>query len=875
MSDQTQSASPLAAPLAPLPPPVSTDDVLDRFLDWVASRNLHLYEAQEQAILELFDGRNVILNTPTGSGKSLVAAALHYLSVCQGRRSVYTCPVKALVNEKFLALCRDFGPELVGISTGDATVNPHAPILCCTAEVLANLALRDGDRLQVDDVIMDEFHYYADRERGVAWQVPLLTLPQCRFLLMSATLGDVRFFERELTSRTGRETTTVSAGHRPVPLAFEYVEDPLEMILDRLRDQQRLPAYVVHFTQRSACETAQNLMSLELTSRAERERLGARLAREPFHSPYGKALKKHLRHGIGVHHAGMLPRYRILVEQLAQANLLKVICGTDTLGVGVNIPMRTVLFTALAKYDGERQRVLPARDFHQIAGRAGRKGFDDEGFVVAMAPAHVIENRRMERKGKKFTRARPPEKGYVHWDESTFRKLMDANPEPLTSSFRIHHGMVLNVLARDGDGCAALRQIIRDCHEAPAAKPALRRRTFALFRSLVEKDIVRILPQRAAGGSKVRLNIDLQDDFSLDQALSLYLVDTVEKLDPQQPDYALLVLSLVESVLENPAVILRKQVDRMKDALMAEMKAAGVPFEERLARLEDVEHPKPHREFTYGTFNAFAAAHPWVGSENIQPKSIAREMFERYLGFADYVREYGLERAEGVLLRHLANTCKTVWQSVPAAMRTPELLDVMVYLEQLVRTVDSSILDEWEKLRNPEYQPATTPALAGPPSAPLAAALDPVRDPDNCLRAVRAALFQLIRPLARGDWQEAAEAIAELAGRPAEDAAPTAFRAATDPTAEAAVEPFAWPALTVETVFRPYWDSHTGMRLDPPARAAVNTALERDPLSGDWRVAHTLVDPDEFNDWRILFTFDVEASRTARIPVLHFQGVDH
>ncbi len=187
----------------------SPEALLGAFLAYAESKGLGLYPAQEEAILELFEGKNVILNTPTGSGKSLVASAMHFGALAAGRRSVYTCPIKALVNEKWMALCREFGPEQVGLSTGDATVNRDAPILCCTAEILANMALCEGPEANVFDVVMDEFHYYADRERGFAWQVPLLALPQTRFLLMSATLGDTGFFETELTRLNGKPTVTV------------------------------------------------------------------------------------------------------------------------------------------------------------------------------------------------------------------------------------------------------------------------------------------------------------------------------------------------------------------------------------------------------------------------------------------------------------------------------------------------------------------------------------------------------------------------------------------------------------------------------------------------------------------------------------------
>ena len=404
------------------------DVLLGRFLDYVEGRRLQLYPAQESAILELFEEKNVVLNTPTGSGKSLVATALHFQAIAQGRRSIYTCPIKALVNEKFMALCREFGPDNVGLSTGDASVNRDAPILCCTAEILANIALREGAAANVQEVVMDEFHYYADRERGVAWQVPLLTLPQTRFLLMSATLGDTTFFEEELTRLNGRPTVGVSSTDRPVPLEHAYSELPLAKTLESLVADGKAPVYVVHFTQLEAAQSAQDFTSINVCTREEKAALANAVEGFKFSSPYGPDIKKWLRHGIGLHHAGLLPKYRVLIEQLAQKGLLKVICGTDTLGVGINVPIRTVLFTRLCKYDGQKTGILSARDFHQIAGRAGRKGFDDRGWVVAQAPEHVIENLKLAEKsardGKKTVKRQPPEKNFVNWDKNTFLRLI-------------------------------------------------------------------------------------------------------------------------------------------------------------------------------------------------------------------------------------------------------------------------------------------------------------------------------------------------------------------------------------------------------------------------------------------------------------------
>jgi superfamily II RNA helicase len=696
---------------------VNNDALLGRFLEYVEERRLTLYAAQESAILELFEEKNVILNTPTGSGKSLVATALHFKAIAQGQRSIYTCPIKALVNEKFMALCREFGPASVGLSTGDASVNRDAPLLCCTAEILANMALREGAEANVQEVVMDEFHYYADRERGVAWQIPLLTLPQARFLLMSATLGDTTFFEEELTRLNGRPTVTIASADRPVPLSYEYSELSLAKTLESLAADGRAPVYVVHFTQLEAAQSAQDFTSINVCSREEKAALANALEGFKFSSPYGPDIKKWLRHGIGLHHAGLLPKYRVLIEQLAQKGLLKIICGTDTLGVGINVPIRTVLFTRLCKYDGQKTGILSARDFHQIGGRAGRKGFDDRGWVVAQAPEHVIENLKLAEKsardGKKTVKRQPPEKNFVNWDKNTFARLIVAPPERLTSRFQVTHGMLLNVLSRKGDGCRAMQQLIARCHDTPRQKQAHIKRAWQLFRSLLDRKIVEFIP-KGDDGIYLRVNVELQEDFSMDQALSLYLLDTIPLVDPRQPDYALILLTLVESIIEDPDIILRKQLDRVKDQKMAEMKMEGLDYDKRMEELEKLEYPKPNREFIYSTFNAFADKHPWVGEENIRPKSIAREMFESFRSFSDYIRDYELQRAEGVLLRHVNRVYKVLTQNVPDAAKNDQVREMELYLGSMIRQVDSSLLDEWEKMRDPNFQRAETTEVRPP-----------------------------------------------------------------------------------------------------------------------------------------------------------------
>ncbi|MFP6684764.1 MAG: DUF3516 domain-containing protein, partial [Polyangiaceae bacterium] len=699
---------------------LEADEILERFLDYTSEVGLALYDAQQEAVLELLADSNVILNTPTGSGKSLVATALHFKAMCEAERSVYTSPIKALVNEKFFSLCEIFHADNVGLLTGDATINRDAPILCCTAEILANMSLRQGAALDLRYAVLDEFHFYGDRDRGVAWQIPLLTMPQTRFLLMSATLGDTSFFERTLTDLNGAPTALVRSKERPVPLDYSYQETSLHETVLRLIEGDMAPVYVVSFSQKDSHSEAQNLMSINVTSKENKRAIADLLRGFRFDSPYGKIIERFVRHGIGVHHGGMLPKYRRLVERLAQAGLLKVVSGTDTLGVGVNIPIRTVLLSKLCKFDGQQTRVLAARDFHQICGRAGRKGFDVQGSIMAQAPLHVIENLKLEAKAsrdsskkRKIHKKKPPSRGYVHYDRATFEKLMVAEPESLSSRFRVTHSMLLNVLSRD-DGCAAMKKLIRGCHESPAMRRRHGRTAMQMFRSLVESEVITFEPRASRSTTRAVVNVELQREFSLNYSLSLFVYETVNALDPERETYALDVLSLVESILENPTAILRKQLDRIKTEAIARMKAEGIEYDERIQRLDELDYPKPNAEFIYAHYNDFAASHPWVGNSHIRPKSPAREMYEGLYDFRNFIGEYKLERSEGLVLRYLSDVYKTLTQNVPERARTESVMEMTDYFEGVVRCVDASLLEEWEKLRDPDYAPVSITRPAEP-----------------------------------------------------------------------------------------------------------------------------------------------------------------
>ncbi len=818
------------------------DAVFTAFADWAADTGLPLYPHQEEALIEVVSGGNVILATPTGSGKSLVAAGAHFVALARGQRTFYTAPIKALVSEKFFALCRDFGPASVGMMTGDASVNPTAPLICCTAEVLASIALREGADADIGQVVMDEFHFYADPARGWAWQVPLIELPQAQFILMSATLGDVTRFEKDLTQRTGRPTTLVASAHRPVPLIYSFVMTPLHETLEELLATHRAPVYVVHFTQAAALEQAQALMSVNVCSRAEKDAIAELIGNFRFTAGFGRPLSRMVRHGIGVHHAGMLPRYRRLVERLAQAGLLKVICGTDTLGVGINVPIRTVLFTGLSKFDGSRVRLLQAREFHQIAGRAGRTGFDEVGYVVVQAPEHVIENAKAlakagddPRKRRRVVRKKPPE-GSIGWGEPTFDRLVAAEPKPLKSSFVVTHAMLLNVISRPGDAFAAMRHLLTGSHED---RPAQRRhihRAIAIYRALLAAGVVERLDEPDEHGRWVRLTVDLQEDFALNQPLSPLALAAIGLLDRESPSYALDVLSIIESTLEDPRQVIAAQLFKARGEAVAQMKADGLDYDERMELLAEVTHPRPLADLLETAYELYRRGHPWVADHELAPKSVARDMFERAMSFTEYVGYYGLARTEGLVLRYLADAYRALARTVPEEARTDELTDLIEWLGELVRQVDSSLIDEWERLRDPA---AVLERGADRDERPPAVTANP-----RAFRVlVRNALFRRVELAAGRRWDE----LGALDG-------------------EAGWDARAWQEALV-----PYFDEHDGIGTGPDARGPALLILDETP--GAWTARQIFDDPAGDHDWGFSARIDLAACDEAGEAVVEITDV--
>lgn len=823
-----------------VPESLVDDAILASFLGWAKDRGITLYPAQEEATTALVAEDNVILATPTGSGKSMVAIAAHFIALARRQRSFYTAPIKALVSEKFFDLCQTFGPENVGMMTGDATVNGQAPIICATAEIVANIALREGKQAHIDQVVMDEFHYYSEPDRGWAWQVPLLELPQAQFLLMSATLGDTEPLQQDLSDRTGRTTTLVAGSSRPVPLDFHYVYTPVHETIAELIEDGKAPVYVVHFAQREAAERAQALTSMPLLDKDGKTAIAEAIGDFRFTTTFGKTLSKLLRKGIGVHHAGMLPKYRRLVEKLSQEGLLKIICGTDTLGVGINVPIRTVLMTELTKYDGIRHRVLKSREFHQIAGRAGRAGYDTEGTVVVQAPEHEIENYRLRQRAgsdpkkiKKLRKKSAPE-GRATWSEKTFDRLTVAEPEQLLSQFTMSNSMLLNLVARPEWTYGSLRRILRGNHDTRAKQNAAILRTIELYRGLINAGIVEEFSAHTPSGKDARLTQDLQRDFALNQPLSPFALAALELLDPESSTFTLDIISTFEAVLDDPRPILIAQQKQARSEEIAALKAEGVDYTDRMAIVEDVSWPQPLAEELEAAFETFCESNPWAKDFQLRPKSVLRDMIEKAMTFSDIVAVYGLARAEGVVLRYLTDAWRTLEHSVPQQFRTEELNDILNWLGELIRQIDSSLIDEWAQMGD-----ENTALTEEQVQEHAFGVQDPTKlssNPRALQRMVRNHFFRHVELFAFEREEELEELDSYL------DVPPD------------------WPAAMDE-----YFDEYADLGLDADARAGdmISIRVGKDEESGYWKVRQILDDPEGDHGWSIQGTVDLAATDAA------------
>ena len=820
-------------------PWLKADQAFERFLEWTGSRGIELWEHQEEALMDLAAGNHVILGTPTGSGKSLVALGMLFMGMAQGKRSYYTAPIKALVSEKFFDLVQVLGRENVGMITGDTHINTSAPVICCTAEILANDALREGEDTDVGCVAMDEFHFFADPDRGWAWQVPLLTLPHTQFMLMSATLGDVSAIAASLREHTDSDVDLVVDAPRPVPLSYDYVKTPLEGTVELAMRNNEAPLYIVHFSQDAALSTAQSLANFGIATKEQREQIKEMARGTHFTTAFGKILKRLLSCGVGVHHAGMLPRYRLLVEKLAQQGLLPVICGTDTLGVGINVPIHTVVLTALTKFDGYKMRRLRAREFHQIAGRAGRSGFDTEGMVIAEAPEYEIENAKLllkagddPKKLRKIKKKKPPE-GFVTWNEQTFQRLIETQPETLKPRLRITHSMVLSMVEQGGDARTRVSELIAKSLQTDEEKLKLNVRADEIFATLIDSGVVvrtEVPPAPDAPADALpevdyALTVDLPEDFALDQPLSPFLLAALELLDPESDTYTFDLISMVEATLEDPKQVLRAQERAARSRAMAEMKADGIDFEERKERLQDVTYPKPLEDLLDTAFATYCAEVPWANDYELSPKSVLRDMLEGANDFKGYIQKLNIARSEGILLRYLAEAFRSLDRTVPVAKRNEQLEDIISWLGFMVRSVDSSLVDEWEAAGDP----------AALDMAPPSAADQVVADRRGVTLLVRNALIRRVTLAARERYDQLGELDSD----------------------------FGMTATRWERVLDAYHEQHEEILTDADARSAAMLSIDEadEQAAHVWHVHQIFADEDGDHDFGIMADLDLDATQ--------------
>ena len=814
--------------MAHLPQDADPDELEFAFLSACEDMNLEPYAAQEEGFEHICHGRSVLLCTPTGSGKSLVALCAHFVAMAKGQQSVYTAPTKALVNEKFFQLCGHFGSRNVGLITGDGAVNRDAPVLCCTAEIVANMALKQGADTPFSWVVMDEFHYMGDRARGMAWLVPLLELRGARFLMMSATIGGREELRARIEEQTGVQTALVESTRRPVPLKFTWRETPILDSIAEAETQGITPAYVVCFSKRAAWDLA--VLLAQRTSGGDRRKeirevLDGRQVR--FAGSSGKELRRCLIQGVAPHHGGMLPRYRRLVEQMVVQGYVSVVCGTDTLGVGVNMPIRAVLFTQLYKYDGSNSRHLQAREFLQIAGRAGRKGFDDVGHVWAQAPEHLMVN-RLERakaqaagKLKKY-RAKPPPREFRGWGEEHFTGIRKRRPGPLRVPFRITAELILSVLGRPDADVETLREFV--------AKAKLSDTLTEQARSDIDELIEQLQPDHLqpteADGVTRWTVVGAQDGRSMERALGRFLGDALVYLDAADPEFPLRVLSLVECILDDPRAILDAQMRAERDRLYGALRRARREDPEAEARLEqeieELTHVQPEKDFIDVRWMRWAETNPWYRSSPPRPKSVLRALFESGAVFDEYVSEFGLVNEEGRLLYYLSDAFRVLTREVPQWVAQDErIADIIEWLDLLVHTVDSSLVHEWERFEDPD---AVAVVLASEPPPPP----DITTRPAAFRRLVRNAAFRWLQDLARQSMPSPAEV----------------------------------PVAEVREAMTAYFAEHDWLPLGMDARGPQYFFFEGDV------VRQTLADPADDRDWIAEGRVEWEASRAEGRAVL-------
>lgn len=710
----------------------SRDEICAEFLDRVPHA---LYPFQEEALLAWFECEGGILVTaPTGMGKTLIAVAAVYEALRTGTQLYYTTPLIALTDQKFrefqdLAESWGFRREEIGLVTGNRKVNPDALVKVVVAEILLNHLLSGAPFDNVHGVVMDEFHWFNDNDRGIVWELALVFLPKhVRLLLLSATVGNAVDFTLWLKQKHDRDVRLVATNERRVPLEFTYVDDKLlqEQLESMIADDEgnaRVPALVFCFVRDECWEVAERLKGLPLISRDKRTEIETILADHDLTQGIGPKLSQMLIRGVGVHHAGILPRHKELVEALFLRKLVPFVVCTETLAAGVNLPARSVVLTTLLTGKRGEQKVIPSSSAHQMFGRAGRPQFDNQGFVYVLAHEDDVRIAKWKVKYdalstqskdlgilkalKDLERKKPSRRSTEqYWTKGQLEALIKAGPQKLSSRGMIPYGVLVYLLAKSRD-LADVRRFLRNRFDTPER---LERFGTQLDRMIANLEALGYLKRDV---EKDHVDVDdsireLLDFRSIDPPYGVFLSKILSRSDVIEKTAAL------ESVLEVPWKVIRASGDHehgkgplQRDVLEPLMIAMGIRLEDE--KTADGEKPESILDAYSDEFDpdaerppkfadmlkiAYEKDLPFADAPIVQHKWVAGGLFDAQDDFWRFIKSRGMQKNEGLVFRHLL---RLVLLSQEFLRRTedPDYEEIVVRATNACRSVDPAYTDRF------------------------------------------------------------------------------------------------------------------------------------------------------------------------------------
>jgi superfamily II DNA/RNA helicase len=690
----------------------------DQFL---LSRGLEPYPVQEQAIAAIFQGKSVLVTVPTGTGKTLMAKAALYRAFHRNERAIYTTPLRALTEEKYRELCADFGDGNVGFATGDYKVNREAPIQVEVAEILWNRIVAEKHVSPAELVVMDEGHYFNDPERGYVWEQSIIGLdPRTQLVVLSATVGHPEKFCQWANITRRVEMTLVDSRERKVPLVHEFREEMLIDTVKELAHAGDVPAIVFVFGREQCFEVARLLKSCRrFTTDEEKAAVDKLCDAALLPSGAARELRPLLGHGIGIHHAGILPRYKQLVEQLALERLIKFVVSTETIAAGINLPAKTVVFPSLRKFIKQQPRLVTAAEYHQMAGRAGRPQFDDKGLAITLAPEDIVSDikKEMKQKGadeakvKKtvYGRARndAQRKGDIIWTPETHAELVRGEPAELRSKTKITAEQVLAIGLPDLV-VEPITEADRRMAEAEASlPPSMRLDIVTVIDNLLlgdrdRKELRKTLDQLVANMRAIGVLDEHGKQVSGEMIRQLQGMDGLliyYILFNHQLEYVEL-RELVEYLIDHDIVqrLLDRKGEDEKRTWMRD-KLRELRIDNPHVTWDDVEalwlkeHPRPLTkiELIHQEFSA-KVPHPELHGGK-KPKTVWAQLEDSGVDFLDFVDRHGLDHEEGNLFSYLVRVMNFAGKLFEASQLT-EFEDMGERVRKLLSRVDVRLVED-------------------------------------------------------------------------------------------------------------------------------------------------------------------------------------